>query len=396
HSALVVERRQTLIVWTILLAILTFSLSLIGTFVVRSGVITSVHAFATDPARGVGVLAILVIFTGGALCLFAARGRGFDQSVSFRPVSREGALILNNILLVVATGTVFLGTFYPLFVELTGPEKISVGPPYFNRTFGPIMVILGLALSAGPFLRWKRDGLRAALARLRWPLTMAGLLAAAAIFALGPGAALGLGLAAWLVLGAVWIVVARAQPFRMPSARSWTLLRTTPLAVWGTVLGHAGLGLLIAGITCVTLWDDEVIVALREGESATAGGYIFTLREVRVALEANYEVERATFDVTRNGAPVTTLEAQRRYYPVSGKVTTEAAIAPRFLSNLYVSVSGPSSGNTWGARIYHHPFVLLIWLGPLLMAFGGFLSLIDRRFRVGALAARPNPTVAPA
>ena len=405
HSALVVERRQTLIVWTILLAILTFSLSLIGTFVVRSGVITSVHAFATDPARGVGVLAILVVFTGGALTLFAARAGGFDQSVSFRPVSREGALILNNILLVVATGTVFLGTFYPLFVELTGPEKISVGPPYFNRTFGPIMVLLFLALSAGPFLRWKRDELRAALSRLRWPLAATAVLTLALLAGLGPagaaigtalGAALGLGIALWLVLGAAWIVVARVQPFRLPGARSRALLRGTPLATWGTVLGHAGLGLLVAGITCVSLWQQEVIVALAEGESTTAGGYVFTLRSVRVELEANYEVERATFEVSRNGAPVTTLEAQRRFYPISRRVTTEAAIAPRFLSNLYVSVSGGAADGKWGARIYYHPFVLLIWFGPLIMALGGILSLADRRFRVGALAARPAARGTPA
>ncbi len=399
HSALVVERRQTLIVWTILLAILTFSLSLIGTFVVRSGVLTSVHAFASDPARGAGVLAILVAFTGGALTLFAARAQGFDPSTSFRPVSREGALILNNILLVVATATVFLGTFYPLFVELIGPEKISVGPPYFNRSFGPIMVLLCLALPAGPFLRWKRDDLRAALARLGWPLTGTAVVAGGSLAgfgAAGLGAALGLGLAFWLVLGSLWILLARVQPFRLPAARSRALLRTTPLATWGTIAAHAGLGLLVAGITCVTLWEEEVIVALAEGESATAGGYVFTLRSVEVALEANYEVERAVFDVSRGGAPVTTLEAQRRFYPVSRRVTTEAAIAPRFLSNLYVSVSGAADGGKWGARIYHHPFVLLIWFGPLLMALGGALSLADRRFRVGAFAARPAPQGEPA
>ncbi|MCV2863610.1 heme lyase CcmF/NrfE family subunit [Albidovulum sediminicola] len=392
HSALVVERRQTLIVWTILLAILTFSLSLIGTFVVRSGVITSVHAFAADPARGVGVLVILSAFTGGALTLFALRSGDFDQSATFRPVSREGALILNNILLVVATATVFLGTFYPLFVEMIGPEKISVGPPYFNRSFGPIMAVLALALSVGPFLRWKRDQLGAALIRLRWPLAAAGLaaLAATALGGMtGLGAALGLGLAIWLVLGAFWIVVARAQPSRLPRARAWTLLRTTPLATWGTVLAHAGLGLLIAGITCMTLWEEEIIAALKEGESISAGGYDFTLQSVRVTLEANYEVERASFAVERDARPVTVMEAERRYYPVSRRVTTEAAIAPRFLSNLYVSVSGPSGTGKWGVRVYYHPFVILIWLGPLIMALGGLLSLIDRRFRVGTLSARP-------
>lgn len=392
HSALVVERRQTLVLWTILLAILTFTLSLIGTFVVRSGIITSVHAFASDPARGVGILAILAVFTGGALTLFSWRARNITQSVSFRPFSREGALIYNNVLLVVATATVFLGTFYPLFVEMVGPEKISVGPPYFNRSFGPVMVILILGLTVGPFLRWKRDDLRDALRRLRGPLLVTALAAGACLGlfgARGGGAALGLGLAVWLVAGAFWIVVARMQLGRLPLLRSLKLAMTAPPATWGMVLAHAGLGLLVAGITSVTLWQQEVVAALAPGDSIRAGGYDFTLQGVATGQRDNYQSERATIGVALGGKPVATMLAERRFYPVSERVTTEAAISPQGLTNLYASVTGPSGAGKWGLRVHYHPMILLIWLGPALMALGGIVSLADRRMRLGAPVARP-------
>jgi len=393
HSAIVVERRQTLIAWTILLAILTFSLSLVGTFLVRSGVITSVHAFASDPARGIGVLLILGAFTGGALLLFALRAAGFDRSATFRPVSREGGLILNNILLVTATATVFLGTFYPLAVEMLGPDRISVGPPYYNRSFVPLMIPLLLAVSIGPVLRWKRDSLRAALGRLRWVAAGCVLLALALVLALGSGAlgtALGLGLAAWLVFGALAIWAVRAQPFVLPWRRTAGLTRSMPAGTWGMICAHAGLGLLVAGITAVTAWEDEAIVSLSVGQSAEAGGYAFTLTAVDVLRRDNYESEVATFAVARDGVPVTTMTAERRFFPQTERVTTEAAIAPRVLGNLYVSVGGPSGAGAWAVRIYSHPLVLLIWFGPALMAFGGLLSLADRRFRIGLLAARPG------
>ncbi|MCX7889137.1 MAG: heme lyase CcmF/NrfE family subunit [Rhodobacteraceae bacterium] len=392
HSAIVVERRQTLIVWTILLAILTFSLSLVGTFLVRSGVITSVHAFASDPARGIGVLLILGGFTGGALLLFALRAGGFDRSATFRPVSREGGLILNNILLVTATATVFLGTFYPLAIEMLGPDRISVGPPFYNRSFVPLMVPLLLAVSVGPMLRWKRDSLVAALMRLRWAIAGSVMVVLVLVLALGPGAAgtaLGLGLAAWLVGGAIAVWAARAQPFVQPWRRSLALTRTTPPATWGMIAAHAGLGLLVAGITAVTAWQDEAIVALARGQSAEAGGYTFTLTDFSQSRRDNFEAERATFAVTRDGAPVTTMTAERRFFPQTGRVTTEAAIVARGLSNLYVSLGDPAGEGSRAVRIYHHPLVLLIWFGPALMALGGILSLADRRFRIGLLAARP-------
>jgi len=394
HSAVVVERRQTLVVWTILLAILTFSLSLVGTFIVRSGIITSVHAFASDPTRGIVVLFIILVFTGGALALFAVRAKDFDQSVTFGPVSREGGLILNNILLVTAAGTVFLGTFYPLLVELTGPDRISVGPPYYNNSFVPLMIPLIIAVSIGAFLRWKRDGLREVLYRLRW---VAGICVGAAVLlvvSLGPaglGAAAGLLLALWLVAGAVAILAVRVQLFRAPWRRSLDLAIRTPGSLLGMVFAHAGLGLMVAGITCVTAWQQESIRSVAEGESVSIGGYEVRLTEVFLAAKDNFQSEIASFVVTRDGQPVTTMTSERRFYPVSGTVTTEAGISAQGLTNLYLSLGGSDTRGGWVVRYYYHPYVLLIWIGPLVMAIGGLLSLADRRLRVGVFRARSEP-----
>ncbi|GGE41542.1 heme lyase CcmF/NrfE family subunit [Actibacterium pelagium] len=390
HSVIVVERRQTLVVWTLLLAILTFSLSLLGTFVVRSGIITSVHAFASDPARGLWILGILALFTGGALTLFAARASGFSQTSAFRIVSREGGLVLNNILLLVATGTVLLGTFYPLLVELVTPEKISVGPPYFNRSFIPIMVPLMLALSVGAFLRWKRDRLPDALKRLQWVAV-----GVAALIVLGVAVfgfsnvwpVLALGLAAWLVLGAIAVLLARFQ-LNKGLPRAWQLARNTPPAVYGMVMAHAGLGLLVAGITAVSAWQEEQIVSLPIGGAVDAGSYTFTLDNVTIDRGPNYEAQQAFISVTNGDKLISNMRAERRFYPNSSNVTTEAAISPRFLTNLYASLGGPADGGQWVIRVYYHPLVLLIWFGPLLMSLGGVVSLADRRLRLGVTSGR--------
>ena len=280
HSAIVVERRSALQSWTILLGILTFSLSLVGTFLVRSGVLTSVHSFANDPERGVFILGILILATGGALVLYALRAGSLRQGAPFAIVSREGGLVVNNVFLAVATGTVFTGTFYPLLVDFLGGDKISVGAPYYNWTFIPVMIPLLLAMVVGPALRWKRDDLGAALRKLVRPMIAAALVTIAA-FALGMGrdlgAALGFGLAAWIVFGMIRQAAARMKLWLVPLAESRALARTAPPSYWGLILAHAGMGVLVAGITGMTAYQSESIRLMKVGEKAELAGYTFTL-----------------------------------------------------------------------------------------------------------------------
>jgi cytochrome c-type biogenesis protein CcmF len=387
HSSLVVERRQALVVWTVLLAILTFSLSLIGTFLVRSGVLTSVHAFASDPSRGFGVLIILVLAAGGGLTLFSIRAQKLGSPVLFSPVSREGGLVLNNILLVTAAGTVFLGTFYPLFFEMLTGDKISVGAPFFNQTFVPIMIPLLLVVVVGTVMRWKRDKIGRAFKQLKLPA----LLTLAAIIVLlvagkgaHPAASVGIGLGVWLVVGTLAGLISRFRLLQVPMRRSLSLATNTPRAVYGMVLAHVGLGLAVIGITTVSAFEQERILAISPGETIPISGFEFKLDRIARIKGDNYEAEQALFEVTRGGRPFTTMSSERRFYPVSSSVTTEAGIRPVFLSNLYVAIGERNDRGQWVVRIYFHPFALLIWIGPLLMALGGFVSLSDRRFRVGA------------
>ncbi len=392
HSAIVVEKRQTLIVWTLMLAILAFSLSLIGTFVVRSGVLTSVHAFAVDPERGVFILALMVLYTGGALMLFAARAGQIDRLAPFTTVSREGGLILNNILLTTGAATVFLGTFYPLIVEVMG-EKISVGPPYYNASFVPLMVPMLIAVAFGPLLRWKRDGLKAVSKRLKLALGAAVLVLLFGI-ALGGighiGAAFGLALGAWLVVGSALVIWRRV----VASSRKWEMLRTTPAATWGLVLAHLGLGLFVIGVTTMTAWQEEKVTAMPIGGSIRVGGYDITLTEVVGGAEQNYQYERGTFAVAKDGRDRFTMSSERRFYPVSNRVTTEAAIRPVGLTNIYIGMGERQADGAFVARLYWHPLVLLIWLGPAAMALGGVVSLADRRMRIGAPAPRRRAVTA--
>jgi cytochrome c-type biogenesis protein CcmF len=401
HSALVVERRNALLSWTILLGILTFSLSLIGTFLVRSGVLTSVHSFAQDPARGAFILVLIVIATGGGLTLFAIRAPEMKHGPLFAAVSRESGLVVNNVLLITAVGTVFLGTFYPLVVDMLGNDKISVGPPYYNMTFVPIMVPLLLVMVVGPALRWKRDELRAALVRLR-PAAIAATLTVVALLAFTLGqhflVAFFMGLAVWLVLGSLLVLAQRTRLGSTPLATTLRLARTTPLAVYGLVLAHAGLGVTVAGITGMTAWASEKIEMLRPGQSLQLAGYDVRLRSVAEVPGPNYEAERAIFDISRNGKPSTQLSSERRFYPVRRQLTTAAGIRTNLVSNVYVTLGDPGNAGAWAVRFYYHPFIPLVWIGALMMALGGFVSLADRRLRVGApqRAAQPVPFAAPA
>ncbi len=386
HSAIVVERRNALQSWTILLGILTFTLSLIGTFLVRSGVLTSVHSFANDPARGVFILGILVLATGGALTLYAIRAGSLRQGSPFAIVSREGGLVLNNLLLAVAAGTVFTGTFWPLVVDYLGGDKVSVGAPYYNRTFVPIMAPVLLAMVLGPMLRWKRDDLTVLLSRAKSP-AVAALIATVLIMVLTLGRnlipLLGFGAAAWLVIGTLWQLVARLKLGRAPFDTSLRLAAATPPSTYGLILAHAGMGVLVAGVTGMTAYQTENIRLMSPGESSELSGYTYTLRDVSQGQGPNYSYERATFVVGLPGRTPFLMEPERRFYPVRQQTTTQAAITTNLIRNLYLNVGERNEGGKWAVRMYYHPLVPWIWGGALFMALGGLLSLTDRRLRIG-------------
>jgi cytochrome c-type biogenesis protein CcmF len=400
HSALVVERRQALVNWTILLAIVTFSLSLVGTFLVRSGVLTSVHSFALDPSRGIFVLGLLAVTTGCALALYAYRAPALKQGVPFAAVSRESSLVLNNVILISAAATVFLGTFYPLFIETIGSDKISVGAPFFNLTFVPIMIPLLIVMVVGPMLKWKRDTIGDALGKLNRAAIAAGIGALAiliATFGSDVLAALALGIALWIIAGSLAVLAYRTRLGQVPLRSSAQLARTTPRAVYGLVFAHTGIGIAVAGITAMSAWQQEVIKSLPVGGTLEIAGYEIALRSVTTPNGPNYKTELATFDISADGRPVTTLIAERRYYPVRGIQTTEAGIYTNLLANVYLAIGENSDAGDWAVRAYHHPLAPWIWFGPMIMALGGFISLTDRRFRVGApRRARGAAVLAPA
>jgi cytochrome c-type biogenesis protein CcmF len=385
HSALVVEKRDALKVWTLLLAILAFSASLIGTFVVRSGVLTSVHAFAVDPARGVFILVLLLIAIGGSLALFALRAPALKGGGLFAPVSREGGLLLNNLLLSTAAATVFVGTLYPLFLELATGEKISIGPPFFDKTFVPLAIPLVLVMGAGPFLAWKRADLGAVLPRLA--LAGLGLVAAALVTALWIGgpvmAVVFLGLAAYLLLAALAELAERIRLFRGPLGESWKRLSGLPRAALGTTLAHAGLALAIAGMTASSAFKEEVVEFAARGDTLSVGGYQIRFDGVERVQGPNYAADGGLLTVLSDGRVIATLKPQRRLYTVQQRLTTEAAIRTTGLGDLYTVLGEPQPDGRWTLRLYWEPLVPWIWIGAFLMAAGGLVSLSDRRLRVG-------------
>jgi len=399
HSAVVMEKREALKVWTILLAILTFSLSLMGTFLVRSGVLSSVHAFAVDPKRGIFILAIMTIFTGGGLALFAARATELKQGGLFSPISREGALVLNNVLLATAAGTVLIGTLYPLALEAVTGDKISVGPPYFNLTFGPLMVPLLLALPFGSFLGWKRGDLRAAAERL---LTAAGIALVVAVLAFafmspGPWAApLGLALGIWVLAGAISEVLFRARFGQAGLPEVARRLSNLPRSAWGTTIAHAGVGLMVIGIVATSAWQSERIVAMKPGEKTLIAGYMLEFRGIESGRGPNYSEDRGRFIVTRDGRRTTELYPAKRLYDAPRQPTTEAGIHVALWGDLYVVLGDAQKDGAFAVRLYFNPLVRFIWIGAVLMFIGGALSLSDRRLRVGAPRKSRKPMVVPA
>ena len=386
HSALVVERRHALVGWTILLAILTFSLSLIGTFVVRSGVLTSVHSFAEDPARGFFILMILVVATGGALGLYALRIPVVRGGAPFAAVSRESSLLLNNVLLVVAAATVFVGTFYPLFIDLIGKDKISIGPPFYNRTFIPLFIPLLLSMVIGPFLKWKRDDLKPIMAKLSWPILLA-MLAVIGVIVMTLGnqitTALGLGISAWIIAGSVWVMVRRVKLGQVPFRQSVELMKSTPRAYYGLLLAHMGLGFVVGAIIGVTSWQQENILSMKLGQTAEVGGYKITLKDMAQVAGPNYDAERGTFQINYNERPLTVMTAERRFYPLQKVQTNQTGIRTNFISNIYIALGEADNSGGWTVRMYYHPLAPWLWIGGFTMAFGGFVSLSDRRLRVG-------------
>jgi cytochrome c-type biogenesis protein CcmF len=386
HSAVVMEKRGALKVWTILLAILTFSFSLLGTFLVRSGVLTSVHAFATDPTRGVFILAILTLFIGGALALFAWRAPDMKQGGLFAPISREGALVFNNLFLVTLAATVLVGTLYPLALEAVTGRKISVGAPFFNLTFVPLAIPLLMAVPFGPMLAWKRGDLPGAAQRLS--LAMAAAVFAAGVTYVAAGgkgvlAPLGLALGVWLVCGSLVDVADRIQLFRADIRTSLRRLAGMPRSALGTAFAHAGVGAMVIGIVAATAYQTEAIVALKPGESVDVAGYTLLYNGTVPATGPNYREDKAQFAVSHKGRQFM-LTPAKRFYATREMVTTEAAIRTTGFSQLYVSLGEPVEGGAVAMRASYKPLVTLIWLGALLASLGGVLSLTDRRLRIGA------------
>ena len=386
HSAIVVEKRETLKSWTVLLAILGFSFSLIGTFIVRSGVITSVHAFANDPERGVFILVILVIAIGGALTLYAMRANSFRSNVVFSPVSRESGLILNNLLLVVSTIVVFVGTIWPLLAELVMGRKLSVGAPFFELAFTPFMIILALALPVGAILPWKR----AQLSRSGKPLFGAIILSITLgllVWSLQTGgrmmAPIGLGLAGWVILGTLTDLIVRTRMLQLGFIAGLIRLCKLPRADWGKAFAHIGLGLTIFGIAAITAWESEDIRIAKVGERFEVSGYTFQFDDIKKINGKNYTADVGNISVFFDGRLVATLKPEKRFYPVQRMPTTEAGINSTFTRDLYIAL-GDAQGDGWTIRTYVKPFAVWIWIGCMVMAMGGILSMSDRRLRIAS------------
>jgi cytochrome c-type biogenesis protein CcmF len=394
HSAVVMEKREALKIWTIFLAILAFSLSLVGTFLVRSGVLTSVHAFATDPTRGIFILIILVFFIGGSLALFAWRAGALTPGGIFAPVSREGALVLNNLLLTTACATVFTGTLYPLALEALTGQKISVGAPFFNATFVPLAIPLFMVMPFGQGLAWKRGDLLGAAQRLM--LALAAGLAGLLIFAATLGApvfsyCVG-GLAIYVIVGSLLDLGRRV--FAGGLANAWARGTGLPRSAHGTAIAHAGIGVTLLGLAAAG-WGQETILAMKPGDTTSVGPYAVHLEAITPANGPNYTAAVARTTISRGGVAIATIDPATRFYPTRKMSRAEAGIATIGLGQLYMSIGAPTvKGDAVDVRLYWKPLVTLIWIGALIMGFGGALSLSDRRLRFG-VASRARRAVGP-
>ena len=388
HSAIVSEKRDSLKTWTIFLAIMAFGLSLLGTFLVRSGVITSVHAFASDPTRGVFILLLLVVTIGGAFILFAWRGPSLQGRGVFQPVSREGGLVVNNFLLTVAAASILLGTLYPLFIDVLELGKVSVGAPYFESVFVPMMIPMVAIMGVAPLLKWKRGDYKTALEKLRIAVILSiigGLGVWILIDHASALAALGMTISLWLFIATFTELAVRIKLFEIPLKKSFHNLCHQPRASWGMTLAHAGLAVAIAGMTASSAWKVENIQVMNFGENIDVAGYTYTLKEVKEVKGPNYTALRGTFIVKKGNDISWILKPEKRFYTDPVMVTTEAAIRPTFLGDLY-AVIGDREEKSGGyvTRIYFNPLVPWMWVGAIFMVLGAAISLTDRRHRVGA------------
>ncbi len=382
HALALSDRRGLFMPWTVLLAILCFSLSLLGTFLVRSGVLTSVHAFAMDPRRGIFILALLLVVVGGSLVLFALRAGALSSAQRFAPLSRESLLLTHTALLTVAAATVLLGTFYPLLVEALGLGRLSVGPPYFDMVFVPLMAPAVFLMAIGPVARWRDAPLPELWTRLRWALIPGALLGVALPLVGGgwsPLVALGLFLSLWVALATAAAVAASLRPAPGAGGRR---VAQPPLGWWGMHAAHLGVAVFVAGVTVVRAYQTESDVLMAPGSSVAVGRYELRFNGVEPASGVNYEAQRGSFDVLRDGRIVGSLQPEkRRYLSLPSTQMTEAAIRSSWLGDVYVSLGEPAQHSAWTVRAYHKPMVTWIWAGCALMALGGVLAMSDRRYR---------------
>lgn len=393
HSAIVVEKRDALKVWTVLLAIMAFAMSLLGAFLVRSGVLNSVHAFANDPGRGLFILALLMIYASGAFAIFAWRANRLMPTGIFAPISREGALVLNNLLLCSIAAVVLAGTLWPLFADILFGVRISVGPPFFNMASAPLAILMALAMPIGAMLAWKRADVWGALQRLWWAAVISFAVGFLYLAVLGYPVwpAIGMALAMWLVAGAAADIADRIALVRRPG-QAWQRARGLPRAAWGAAIAHAGMGVTVAGIAGMGVATDT-LVALKPGESARLAGYEWRLERIVDVQGPNFTSRQATVTVTRDGAVVTVLRPERRTFTVDGQTTTEVSIHTNLIRDLY-AVLGEEREEAGVLRLHHNPLAPWIWFGAMFMAIGAGFSLSDRRLRVAAPAPKGAPAPA--
>ncbi|MFP6733393.1 MAG: heme lyase CcmF/NrfE family subunit [Rhodospirillales bacterium] len=392
HSAIVSEKRDALKAWTVLLAIIAFALSLLGTFLVRSGVLTSVHAFASDPSRGVFILAFLVVTVGAAFALFAWRGPNLTGRGTFDPISREGGLVINNFLLTVAAASVLLGTLYPMFLDVLDLGKVSVGAPYFNTVFIPMMIPAIILMGVAPLMQWKRGDGAKAVARLKFVFMIAAAVGFGFWLFLDRASALasfGMALAAWLLAATLYEFASRVRLFEPGLADTWRRIRHQPRASWGMTLAHGGLAIAVAGMTASSAWRSESIQVMHPGDTVTVSGYEFTLKGAETIQGPNYQALQGRFEVNQGGRLLYTLVPEKRTYLVSRQPTTEAAIQPTFLGDLYAVIGDADGKGGYVTRLYFNPLVPWMWTGALIMVLGAGISLTDRRYRIGAPSKRP-------
>ncbi|SFZ85858.1 cytochrome c-type biogenesis protein CcmF [Devosia enhydra] len=396
HSAIVMEKRNALKIWTVFLAIITFSLSLLGTFLVRSGILTSVHTFASDPTRGMVILTMLGLFIGGAFTLFAMRANALRAGGLFHPLSREGALVLNNLFLATATGAVLVGTLYPLVLDALTGQAISVGAPFFDLTFSALMVPLLILLPFGPFLAWKRGDLVGIVQRLAGAAALA-LFCAILVAALSGAsislAPLGLLLGFWVMFGAIAELVEKARFGRLPIGQSFRRLFGLPRTAYSTTLAHFGMGVTVIGIVAASAWEMERVVAMNPGDTQTLAGYTIGFEGLTEEPGPNFAAEHGTFAITAPGGGTRQAIAERRVYVASGQPTTEAAIETYGFSQVYIQLGEVAANGSHVVRLWYKPYVTLIWLGCVLMALAGFISLSYRRMRVAAPTPSRRKTV---